>query len=100
MAGRTVDPLRFRPNIVARAAPVFANTEHPLVNARLCPGGVMLDVVAPITRCVTTSYDVATGEPDPALQRTIVAQRGNIMGVYCRVVEPGVIETGTAPSAL
>lgn len=96
LAGRHVDPLRFRPNIVAAAAPSFAFSEQTLVGTRLHVGDVALDVVAPITRCVTPSYDVATGEPDVALQRVIVTQRGNIMGVYCRVAATGTIVTGAA----
>lgn len=95
LAGRSVDPLRFRPNIVATAAPDFHWTEHTLVGTRLQIGEVALEVVSPITRCVTPSYDIATGEPDPALQRTIVTQRGNIMGIYCRVAAPGTIVNGT-----
>jgi uncharacterized protein YcbX len=94
LAGRPVDPLRFRPNIVALAAPAFAASEHELIGTRLRAGDVTFDVVSAITRCVTPSYDIATGEPDPALHRTIVAERGNIMGIYCRVVIPGTIVTG------
>jgi uncharacterized protein YcbX len=94
LAGRPVDPLRFRPNIVAAAAASFAFSEHDLVGTRLQVGAVAFDVVAPITRCVTPSYDVTTGEADPALQRTIVSGRGNIMGIYCRVAVPGAIVAG------
>jgi uncharacterized protein YcbX len=99
LAGRAVDPLRFRPNIVAAAAPSFAAAEGALVGTRLRVGEVAFDVVSAIVRCVTPSYDIATGEPDPALQRTIVAQRGNIMGIYCRVVDPGTIVAGAAIEA-
>jgi uncharacterized protein len=94
LAGRAVEALRFRPNIVAAAAPSFAFSEQALIGRHVRIGEVELDVVAPITRCVTPSYDVATGEPDPELQRTIVVQRGNIMGVYCRVAVPGTIVPG------
>ncbi len=96
LAGRTIDPLRFRPNIVAVAAPEFAVSEHALVGRHLFCGDAAFEVVAPIRRCVTPSYDIATGEPDPALQRTIVTERGNIMGVYCRVLVPGSIVPGAA----
>ena len=96
LTGREIDPLRFRPNIVAAADPSFAVSEHAFVGSRLRVGEVTLDVVKPITRCVTPSYDLATGEPDPALQRTLVGQRGNIMGVYCRVVTAGTIARGDA----
>lgn len=94
LAGRPVEALRFRPNIVAAAAPSFAYAEHDLVGRHVRIGDVELDVVSTITRCVTPSYDVATGEADPALQRTIVTQRGNIFGVYCRVAVPGTIVAG------
>jgi uncharacterized protein len=96
LAGREVDPLRFRPNIVAIAAPSFTRREHELIGTRISAGDVTLAVVSAIKRCVTPSYDVATGTPDPQLQRTIVAERGNIMGVYCRVVTPGTITRGAA----
>ena len=96
LSGRAVDPLRFRPNIVAVAAPSFAAPEHALVGTRLRAGDVTFDVVSAIVRCVTPSYDIATGEPDPALHRTIVTERGNIMGIYCRIVVPGRIVPGAA----
>jgi uncharacterized protein len=96
LAGREVDPLRFRPNIVAAAAPSFAFSERDLIGMRVRIGDVTLDVVSRITRCVTPSYDIATGDPDPELQRTIVAQRENIMGVYARVVVPGTIVPGAS----
>ncbi len=99
LAGRDVDPLRFRPNIVAAAAPSFEASEHALIGTRLQIGDVTFEVVKPITRCVTPSYDIATAEPDPALQRTIVTERGNIMGIYCRVIAPGTILPGAPINA-
>jgi uncharacterized protein YcbX len=99
MAGREVDPLRFRPNILAVAAADFTASEADLVGRRLRVGDVTFEAVSRITRCVTPSYDIATGEPDAALHRTIVAERGNIMGVYCRVVVPGTIVPGAAIEA-
>jgi len=98
LAGRAVDPLQFRPNIVATAAPDFAYAERDLIGAHLTVGAVAFEVVSQITRCVTISYDVTTGAADPALQRTIVQQRDNKMGIYCRVRTPGTINLG-APIA-
>jgi uncharacterized protein YcbX len=100
LAGRSVDPLQFRPNIVAAAAPDFSIAEPEMIGMRIGVGDVVFDVVSSITRCVTISYDVATGEADPALQRTIVRERDNKMGIYCRVVTPGIIEAGTPISRL
>jgi uncharacterized protein YcbX len=99
LAGREVDPLRFRPNILAVAAPGFEASEADLVGRSLRVNDVAFEVVSRITRCVTPSYDIETGEPDAALHRTIVAQRGNIMGVYCRVIDPGTIVPGAAIEA-
>jgi uncharacterized protein YcbX len=96
LAGRAVDPLRFRPNIVAVAAPAFAASEREMIGTRLRVGDVTFEVVSSITRCVTPSYDIASGEPDPELHRIIVTGRGNIMGIYCRVVDPGTIVPGAA----
>ena len=96
LAGRAVDPLQFRPNIVATATPVFAQTEAAMVGMQIAVGDAVFDVVSSITRCVTISYDIATGDADPALQRTIVQERGNKMGIYCRVVTPGTIRLGAA----
>jgi MOSC domain-containing protein len=96
LAGRPVEALRFRPNVVAEAAPGFDARERDLVGGRIKIGDVVFEVVSPITRCVTISYDVATGEADPALQRTIVGQRDNKMGIYCRVLTPGTLVAGTA----
>jgi uncharacterized protein YcbX len=95
LAGRAVDPRQFRPNIVAAAAPGFTAAERDLVGRRITIGSVAFDVVSSITRCVTISYDVATGDADPQLQRTIVQRRDNQMGIYCRVVTPGSIAVGT-----
>jgi uncharacterized protein YcbX len=94
LAGRTVDPLQFRPNIVAAAAPPFALAEADMIGTRIAVGDVAFDVVSSITRCATIGYDIATGAADPALQRTIVEERGNTMGIYCRVVSPGTIVPG------
>jgi uncharacterized protein YcbX len=94
-AGRSVDALQFRPNIVAVADPGFTGPEASLIGGRLQIGDVALHVISSITRCVTISYDLATGDPDRDLQRTIVAQRDNQMGIYGRVLVPGTIEPGT-----
>ena len=94
IAGRPIDPLRFRPNVVAAADRDFAVREADLVGARLRLGTVELDVVEPIVRCVTPSYDVASGATDPEMHRFIAVDRGNIMGVYCTVVRPGTLAVG------
>jgi uncharacterized protein YcbX len=45
---------------------------------------------------VTTTYDVASGEPDPSVLRVVAQQRGNVVGVYCLAERTGAIAVGAA----
>jgi uncharacterized protein YcbX len=94
LVGEPLDPLRWRPNLFVRAAPEFTRREPALVGATLRAGAAVLQVVATIKRCVTPTYDVATGEPLPLLLEAVAAQRGNVAGVYCEVVTPGELALG------
>lgn len=96
LTGRELEALRFRPNIVAQAGAGFTAREADLCGAELRIGGVVLRVDQPIVRCVTPSYDVATGEADRNVARVLVNERGNLMGVYGSVVEAGTISIGDA----
>jgi uncharacterized protein len=90
LCGLPIEPLRFRPNLFARAlCPLPPEAE--LTGLRLRVGGVVLQVTQPIVRCVTPSYDLATGESSQELLRTLVQKRGNLMGVYCTVELPGSV---------
>ena len=90
--GRTLDPLRWRPNLYAVASADFS--EKDLVGARLEVGGVVLRVVAPTGRCVTTTYDQETGESDGEVLRFVAQSRNNTMGVYCAVEQTGRVSVG------
>jgi uncharacterized protein YcbX len=94
LAGRDIDPQRYRPNLYATAGPEFTLREPALVGRLLAIGDVRLRVTDPIHRCVTTSYDVATGEPDPNVLRVVAQQRDKTVGVYCVTERPGTIATG------
>lgn len=96
LVGEQLDPLRWRPNLYVRAAPDFARREPALVGATLRAGGVVLRVVDTIRRCVTPTYDVATGEPLPLVLEAVAAQRANVAGVYCEVIVPGEVALGDA----
>jgi MOSC domain-containing protein len=98
LVGIELDPLRFRPNlyVVSRSG---TGNEETYVGSTLVAGGVRLRVVSPIIRCVTPSYDVATGTPEPAIQRALVQGRGNVMGVYCSVEQRGYVALGDEVTA-
>lgn len=94
--GQTLDPLRWRPNLLARAADEFAHTEHDLVGKSLHLGTVVLRPVKVIKRCVVPTYDVGGGPSTPDVQTYVVGKRANVMGVYCEVVTAGEVRTGAA----
>jgi len=94
LTGAPVEHVRFRPNLFAAAAPGFAGREADLVGRRLRIGNVELTVVKPIERCVTPSYDLETGERDRTLARALAVDLGNVMGIYCTVVQPGTLAAG------
>jgi len=93
--GFELDPLRYRPNLFARTSGPLPS-EEAFVGTRLRVGSVVLRVVQPNLRCVTTTYDVNDGTPDPAVLRAVALQRQNIMGVYCAVECPGSLSIGDA----
>jgi MOSC domain-containing protein len=94
LVGEPLDPLRWRPNVYVTAAPGFAEREAGLVGATLRAGTVVLRVVATIKRCVTPTYDIATGAASPLVLKAVAAQRANAVGVYCEVAAPGGIAVG------
>lgn len=90
--GRRLDPLRWRPNLFATAMQKVA--EEELVGKRVRVGTAILLVIKPTGRCVTTTYDQATGVSDAAVLRYVARERDNTMGVYCDVDEPGIVRVG------
>ena len=92
--GRELDPLRWRPNLYARAEIDISESE--LVGSRIAVGGAILRVVKTISRCVTTTYDQQSGESDPQVLQYVANHRENVMGVYCEVEKPGVVCVGDA----
>ena len=94
LVGEPLDPLRWRPNLYVTAVPGFAKREADLVGSALRAGGVVLRVVATIGRCITPTYDVASGNALPLLLEAVATQRANVVGVYCEVEVPGDVALG------
>ena len=99
LVGEPLDPLRWRPNLYVTAAPGFAKREAEMVGLTLRAGTVVLEVVTVIRRCVTTTWDVTTGEALPSVLERVATQRANVVGVYCEVVTPGELARGDALTA-
>jgi uncharacterized protein YcbX len=89
-----LDARRWRPNFYARAAADFTLREPELVDRVICAGDVVLRVRDTIKRCVTTTYDVETGERDDDVLLYVAQKRANVMGVYCEVEFAGMVRAG------
>jgi uncharacterized protein YcbX len=94
--GRELDFRRWRPNFFARAAADFQFSESDLVDRVIEAGTAVLRVRSPIERCVTITYDVQTGEPDPEVLRYLAQERGTLFGIYCDVELAGAVRAGDA----
>ncbi|HEX5275034.1 MAG TPA: hypothetical protein VFW34_07150 [Candidatus Rubrimentiphilum sp.] len=93
---RPMDFRRWRPTLFAHAAGDFRFAENDLTASAIEVGTAVLRVRYPIERCVTTTYDPVTGEPDPEVLRYVARERANLLGVYCDVELAGVVRAGDA----
>ncbi|HET9394038.1 MAG TPA: MOSC N-terminal beta barrel domain-containing protein [Candidatus Rubrimentiphilum sp.] len=94
--GRPLDFRRWRPNLFAHAAEDFQFSESDLNGALIEAGTAILRVSESDKRCVTTTYDVETGEADPEVLRYVAQERDSVLGVYCDVELAGVVRAGDA----
>ena len=94
LVGYELEAQRFRPNCFARCAPGFSGSEADYAGAVFHLGSTVLQVRKPIERCVTPTYDLATGVSDPAVLRAIAQHRGTYLGIYCDVLQPGTVRVG------
>jgi uncharacterized protein YcbX len=95
--GYTVEWERFRPNFFVRAREGSADPvplEQTLVDARLQVGTAQLRVRSPIERCVTVNYHPRGEAADPRILQFLAMQRNTWMGIYCDVLEPGIVRAG------
>jgi uncharacterized protein YcbX len=99
LVGEALDPLRWRPNIYVVAAPGFTRREPDLVGTTVRAGSVVMRVVDTTGRCVTPTYDIATGDALPAVLGEVARRRDNVVGVYCEVLVPGEIALGDVLTA-
>jgi len=92
-AGRIVDPLRFRPNLVIDGLAPWS--EFALVGKRFKVGGVTLEGLERTVRCAATNVDPATGARDMAIPALIERTWGHAdFGIYATVVTAGDIVEG------
>lgn len=88
IAGRRVDPLRFRANIYLDGLPAWK--EFGWLDAELAIGTARLAVFDRTGRCEATNVDPATGARDMALPAVLQRTWGHAdFGIYARVVAGG-----------
>ena len=93
IVGRSVDPMRFRANILVDGAPAWS--ERGWTDRRLVCGKAVLRIEAPTDRCAATNVDPVTGARDMRLPHAMHHAYGHqACGVYARVLEGDTLEAG------
>ena len=93
IAGRPIDPLRFRANVHIDGVAAFAETAW--VGKTLKLGGVTTNVVERTVRCDATNVDPSTAQRDMAVPALLQRTWGRTdFGIYCTVIEGGEMALG------
>lgn len=91
--GRTVDPARFRGNIMVEGWPAWS--ELDLADRDVMVGGARLTGIKPITRCAATHVDPNTASRDMDVLKALFDHYGHVQfGLYCRVESGGPVAIG------
>jgi len=91
--GWTIDPARFRGNIIVDDWPAWS--EIDLAERSIQIGKARLSVIKPITRCVATHVDPQTAEADMDIVKALFDHYGHVLfGIYCRVETAGSASVG------
>lgn len=94
-AGRELDPLRFRGNLLIEGLAPWA--EFGWVGREVKIGAVTLRIAKRIDRCAATSVDPATAATDVNVPKLLLENFGHIdCGVYAEVVSGGRLRVGDA----
>lgn len=93
VAGRAVDPLRFRPNVVVDGLEPWA--EFGWLDKQIAIGEVRLGVFDRTVRCAATNVDPKTAARDMAIPAILERTWGHTeFGVYARVIDGGTLSIG------
>jgi uncharacterized protein YcbX len=94
LVGRDLAVQRFRPNILIEATAGDPFPEDAWVGSALRIGGFSMRIDKRDQRCVAINIDPVTHERDPAILRTVAAERDACLGVYGSTIEPGPVAVG------
>ncbi len=95
VVGHTIDPLRFRPNVIIDGARPWE--EFDWVGSLIATGKARLHVFERTERCAATNVDPSTGARDMDLPAQLARRWGHTdFGVYAKVASAGVVTPGDA----
>lgn len=98
VAGRAIDPLRFRPNVVIDGVEPWA--EFSWVDKDISIGPARLDVFTRTQRCAATEVEPATGARNLSLPALLLRTFGHTdFGIYATVSDGGTVRPGDAITA-
>lgn len=90
VAGRPIDPLRFRPNVVLESDTPWA--EFQWISKTISIGGAQFEVFDRTQRCAATEVNPETAERDLSLPAILERTWGHSdFGIYAKVVSDGTI---------
>lgn len=90
-----VDVRRFRPTFVVDTGDESGHPEFGWAGRRFAVGSAVIEVVNDCPRCAAITKQVTDDVPqDRAILRHVVKDLGQAVGVYCNVVQPGIITQG------
>ncbi|MBI1384180.1 MAG: MOSC domain-containing protein [Rhizobiales bacterium] len=93
IAGREIDPRRFRANLYVDGIPAWQ--EHAWLDCGMRVGAAHMRIVARTERCEATDVDPSSGARDMSIPRLLERTFGHTdFGVYVRVAEAGRIAVG------
>ncbi|MEQ1711113.1 MAG: MOSC domain-containing protein [Hyphomicrobium sp.] len=94
-AGRPIDPLRFRPNVIVDGMPPWA--EFDWVGKDFALGSARVRGLVRTQRCAATNVDPGTGHRDMAIPAILERTWGHTdFGVYASVIADGTVAIGDA----
>jgi len=91
-AGVRIDRRRFRANLYLEG--LEPDAELRWLGQRIVAVDAELEVVKRCESCAVIIQDPDTTETSPQLLRVLTQTSDTCMGVYCRVVRPGIVATG------
>lgn len=96
-----IDVRRFRPSFVIDTGHELGHPELGWAGRRFRVGTAVIEVVNDCPRCAAITKQIDDRTPaDRAILRHVVRDLGQAVGVYCTVLQPGTISTGSPVTPL